>query len=85
MPSGQEHSSAPKAYRDKQGRILFVSGGISSGKSWMTCYRKPSGSLKRVVSANLPLRDRRDQAEADLREYATKNGFEEVKGEGGEG
>lgn len=80
MPSGQEHSAVSRAYHDKQGRVFFVSDGIGKGKSFGTFLRKPSGSLRRLVSVYLPMRDRRDQAEADLREYAKKNGFEDVEG-----
>jgi hypothetical protein len=52
---------------DRRGRVLFVSDGISGGKTWGTYYRKPSGSLKRLVSKHLPLRTSRAAAEADLR------------------
>lgn len=55
------------SYRDKKGRILFVSSGISDGISWMTVYHKPNDiSTKRLVSPALPIRKTREEAEADL-------------------
>jgi len=58
-------------YRDQQGRILFVSDGISCGKLWTTFYRKPNGSLKRYKSPRLlPLRRTRIQAQRDLDAFA---------------
>lgn len=48
---------------------MFVHDGISNGRSWGTYRRMPTGSLERVVSARLPLRDTREEAEADLRRY----------------
>ena len=69
-------------YRDKQGRVLFVSDGISQGGFFGTFTRKPSGSLRRVVSKALPMRITRVEAEGDLRRYAAKNGFEAVEADG---
>ena len=57
----------PAAYIDSKGRILFVSDRISRGKTFCTFYRSDSGSLKRLKSKHLPLRDSRAAAEADLR------------------
>jgi hypothetical protein len=60
------------AYRDHQGRILFVHCGISGGKTWGTYYRKSPTHLRRVVSPALKLRETREQAQADLDAYAKK-------------
>lgn len=49
---------------------LFVSSGISGGDAWMTCYRKDNGSLARLKRRALPVRQRREEAEADLIAYA---------------
>lgn len=48
------------------------------GTTWMTCYRKPNGSLRRVKTKFLPLRDSKEQAQADLDRYAEMRGMEEV-------
>ncbi len=45
---------------------LFISDGISNGGSWGTYRHKANGSLKRVVSCHLPLRDSKPAAENDL-------------------
>jgi len=58
--------------RDRRTRILFVSDGISGGRSWATYYRKPSGSLARLKTPRLPLRASRAEAQADLDEYAQR-------------
>ena len=65
-------------YRDNQGRLLFVSAGISDGTIWGTYYQKPTGSLRRVCSPSLPLRPSRETAEQDLLFYALERGFKEV-------
>jgi hypothetical protein len=62
-------------YLDKQRRTPFISDGISSGRQYGSFYRKPSGALKRVVSRLLPMRDTRVEAEADLAQYARRNGL----------
>lgn len=63
-------------YRDKKGRILFVSSGISDGTIWMTVYYKPNGiGTKRLVSPALPIRKTRKEAEEDLERYARARGF----------
>lgn len=67
-----------RTYRDKKNRVLFVSDGISTGRAWGTFYRKPSGSLKRLVSCNLPMRPSREVAQADLDAYAKWNRLEMV-------
>ncbi len=73
-------------YRDANGRVYFVDRGISragccGGKiAYATYYRKASGSLKRVVTKFLPVRDCRQLAETDLAIYAAKNGWEVADG-----
>lgn len=52
---------------------LLVSDGISNGKTWATYQRKPSGSLRRVCSKHLPLRNSRDEAEKDLKVYIARH------------
>jgi hypothetical protein len=59
-------------YKRPDGQILFVDTGI--GRSWATYYRKPNGSLKRVVSKDLPPRATMDVAEADLQRWAESHG-----------
>ena len=60
-------------YRDAQGRLLFVSDGISGGEAWGTFYRKPSGALKRY--RGLEMRDEHEEAERDLDTYARLRGW----------
>jgi len=67
-----------QGYRDFMGRILFVSDGISNGSSWMTFYNKPNGSLRRVNSKFLPIRETREAAQRDLDKYAKERGLEAV-------
>jgi len=62
-------------FKDDKGRELFVDDGISRGEFWFTVYRKPTGSKKRVVSKNLPLRRDRGEAQRDLEALATKRGW----------
>ena len=65
-------------YRDKQGRVLYVSDGISRGEIWFTAYRKASGATKRLCVAALPIRDTRQEAQADLDRYAAERGMKDV-------
>jgi ParB/RepB/Spo0J family partition protein len=58
------------------GRALFVSDGISQGKSWATYWRKASGSLARLRSPNLPERVTREEAQDDLDTWAEARGLE---------
>lgn len=55
--------------------VVFVSDGISRGRSWGTFYRLPSGSLRRLVRKSLPMRVTRDEAQADLDAYAKEIGW----------
>jgi hypothetical protein len=67
-------------YRDFRGRELFVSDGISSGKTWMTCYCVPgSGGTHRLKSPSLPLRSTREEAQRDLDQYAARKGFKPIR------
>lgn len=68
----------PKQYRDFQGRVLFVGCGLTNGTSWMTFYTKPNGSLRRVNSKFLPIRESREEAQRDLDKYAKERGLGEV-------
>lgn len=68
----------PRKYRDFQGRILFVASGLD-GRRFMTVYQKPPGGLRRVATKWLPLRDSREQAQADLDRYARLKCMEEVR------
>lgn len=64
-------------YRDRYGRVLFVSDGISPGTAWGTFYRKPSGGMARF--RGLPVRNDQIQAEQDLCDYAREHGLEPVE------
>lgn len=71
-------SSNGKRYLYLQDRVIFVSPGLTNGSNWMTCYQKPNGSLRRVKSKFLPLRDCREKAQADLDRWARGRGLEVV-------
>lgn len=75
---GMSKPDRPKCYRDFMGRILFVGCGLTNGSSWMTFYTKPSGSLRRVNSKFLPIRETREEAQRDLDKYAAERGLEAV-------
>lgn len=68
----------PRQYFNRQGRIIFVSDGISGSRAWFTCFRKSSGSLKRVVTPALPERWNRDDAQADLDAFAQTHRLDEA-------
>lgn len=68
-------------YLSKDGRILFVADGISSGEWWGTFYRKSNGNLARFKSAQLPMRKRKKDAQQDLDQYAEANGLIKVSEE----
>jgi len=63
-------------YRDKQGRLLFVSSGIGQNH-FGTFYRKSPKlpSIKRFKSPALPMRDTQEEAERDLDRYARLHGL----------
>lgn len=51
------------------GAEYLISDGISNGRTWGTYIRNPNGSLRRLCSHRLPLRDNPADAEADLRAW----------------
>lgn len=56
-------------------RTIFVSDGISQGKSWGTFFWTATGSIKRLTSPKLPMRPTKEQAQADLDDFVQcKNG-----------
>ena len=67
-------------YIDNEGRVLFVSDGISDAKTWATYRRRPSGSLQRVKSSRLKLRLTREAAQADLDRFARRNDLRPAMG-----
>lgn len=58
----------------KSSRKYFIYDGISSGKSWGTFFRNEKGKLKRFKSILLPMRDTKEEAVKDLKNYAEKRG-----------
>lgn len=66
-------------YLDKRGRVLFVSDGISRGRTWFTAYRLRTGGRQRFKSPVLPLRQTREEAQADLDAHARTHGLESVE------
>lgn len=60
------------AYRDEQGRILFVTDDFGDGDGWATCYLMPGErvALHRLESPVLPVRSTRAKAQADLDNWA---------------
>jgi hypothetical protein len=68
------------AYIANDGRILFIHDGISDGKTWATYYRKSPTHRKRLISPALPLRETREQAQADLDGYAVNHCYYEYEG-----
>lgn len=66
-------------YKDDEGRLYVVSTGI--GKRWMTVRKQSEDSpgSKRVKSKYLPLRNHREEAEADLKQYAERKKYTEVQ------
>lgn len=68
-------------YRHADGRVLFVDGGGS--EPYMTIYLKPWKSGQgyrrcRFVVKMLPLRRTREEAQADLDDFAQQRGMEVV-------
>lgn len=52
----------------------FVHTGLSKGEYFGTYIRRQSGSLRRIISKALPLRQTREEAESDLRVWLEKKG-----------
>lgn len=59
----------------KSQKKYFICDGISMGKSWGTFFRNDKGKLKRFKSILLPMRDTKEEAVKDLKDYAEKRGF----------
>ncbi len=62
-------------YRDEDWRVLFVTDGISGGKSWFTGYRTDTGAIKRFTSPACPIRQTREEAQHDLDLIASRRGW----------
>ena len=61
-------------YRDEKGRLVFVGKGI--GDEFMSLRQGASVvSSHRVKTRALPLRETRDEAQADLDAYAARKGW----------
>lgn len=58
---------------DKQGRKLFISDGISNGKTWGVFYRKANGNMARLKSKYLPMCANINEAVVMLKRYAKKH------------
>lgn len=56
----------------------LISDGMSMGTVWMTCVRRPSGSLRRIKSKYLPLRESKDEAEQDLLFWLWERAFHDL-------
>ena len=61
-------------YRNEQGEIILVVEGLLKGK-WMSMRRSNNGGLHRIKSPALPIRDSREEAQADLDFYAKNRGW----------
>ena len=57
-------------YVDDMGRLVVISSGISRGEEYMSFRVKKSGSLQRIKSKWLPIRNTRIEAQEDLARYA---------------
>ena len=73
--------SEPKRYLDDQGRVLFVSGGLSRDK-FGTFWRSPSGGLHRVKSPAMPMVPSKEEAQQNLDDWAAKKGLQLAPEEG---
>ena len=62
-------------YIDENGILVVVSSGISGGNAYMACRVRKSGSLQRIKSKNLPIRNTRNEAQEDLDLYAENRGW----------
>lgn len=69
-----------KKYITDRGLLAYVSNGFCKDGKWMTVAHKDTfQGTHRVVSKNLPLRDTREEAQADLDTYARKRGWKEYR------
>ncbi len=53
---------------------VFVHDGLSNGQGWATYRRAANGSLHRVKSPALPVRESREEAEQDLEKWLARSG-----------
>jgi hypothetical protein len=68
-------------YLDEGGARIFTSSGISGGQYWFTAYQKyKGGSIRRLMSNDLPVRSKQAVAQTDLDAFAARCGW---KVEGG--
>lgn len=63
-------------YKHPKHGTIFVAQGL--GNAYGTFYRKPNGSLKRVVSPDMPMTCSSMSAAYNLNKYAVKNRLETV-------
>lgn len=56
-----------RTYKDKKGRVLFVD---TMGAMFETCWKDAEGLLHSIRNKALPLRNTREEAQADLNAYA---------------
>jgi len=61
-------------YLDKKGRCLFVSKGIGETK-YATFYRVRTHGIHRVKSPDLPIRETKEEADADFDAYVKEHGL----------
>jgi hypothetical protein len=72
-------SAVSRCWQDRNGMRIFVSTGLTGGALWMSVRRDPrTGGTRRIKAPGLPLRDTKDEAEADLQIYAAEQSWEEV-------
>lgn len=71
-------------YQDKRGWIYFVKTGIG-GEQFKGYYAKTiadyQSGMRNKTMKNLPWRDTKEDAEADLKEYAIRHGMVLIKEE----
>lgn len=68
-----------KKYITDRGLTAFVSNGFGIGGKWMSVASKDTfQGTHRIVAKSLPLRDTREEAQADLDAYAKKKGWKEA-------
>lgn len=74
-----KEKSMGKKYVNEKGNEVFVSSGISGGKSWMSVYRKKGcAGTHRIKAAAVPIRDTEAEAQEDLDAYAIFRHWPEV-------
>jgi ParB family chromosome partitioning protein len=73
MDDQEEEDHPGTEYIDDAGRLVFIADGIDG--SWGSFRRKPTGSLERVKSQSLPMRESVEDAISDRDAYAAKMGW----------